>query len=61
MHIILAFFLALGIYDICPFIIPSHDGVVVPFVSLFDYLSFNLIAWHIVICEKNWNHKNNEK
>jgi hypothetical protein len=24
-----------------------------PFVSMFNYLSFNLIAWHISFCEKN--------
>ncbi len=40
------------IYDICPLIVPSHDGVVIPFMSLFDYLSFNLMAQHISFCEK---------
>jgi hypothetical protein len=26
--------------------------VVIPFMSLFDYLSFNLMAQHISFCEK---------
>jgi hypothetical protein len=53
----LAFFLAWEIYDICPFIDPSHDGVAVPFINLFDYFSFNLIAQQYFICEETWNHK----
>jgi hypothetical protein len=35
-----------------PSLVPSHDSVVVPFVSLLNYLSFNLIAWHISFCKK---------
>jgi hypothetical protein len=49
MHIILAFFLAWEIYDIYPFINLSQDDVVIPFVSLLDYFSFNLIIRHISI------------
>jgi len=37
-------FLAWEIYDNCPFIDPSHNGVVILINSLFDYLFFNLIA-----------------
>ncbi len=58
-HIDLIF--GLGIYDIYPFIDPSHDGVFVPFTSQFYYLSFNLIAQHFFKKNKKWNHKNNPK
>jgi hypothetical protein len=36
-----------------PFRIPSYNVVIVSYASLLDYLSFNLIAWHILFCKKN--------
>jgi hypothetical protein len=54
-------FLAWEIYDIYQLIDLSHDGVVVPFVNWFDYLSFNLTTQHISFCKEIWNDKNNKK
>jgi hypothetical protein len=51
-QIIFSFFLTWEIYDISPLIVPIHEGVVIRFANLFDYLSFNLIVQHISFCEK---------
>jgi hypothetical protein len=44
-----------------PLIVPNHDNVVIPFASLLNYLSFNLIAQHNSFSKKIWNHNNNKK
>jgi hypothetical protein len=45
-------FLAWELYDICPLIDPSHNGVVVLINSLLNYLFFNLIVQHISFVKK---------
>ncbi len=34
------------------FVVPIYDVVIVPYASLLDYLSLNLIVWHILFSKK---------